>query len=164
MVTGDCHDQHGLKNRCVAGAIKNFTSQLLHYQEGSSDRKCQLNVPENCKSWIGTWQFRKQRKFSSFEISTAKGNLKNEFFPQNVNEDNKWCFDLFYAKNLKFFFSGLLWQIIWLKHCCSYHTSWEISIRCSIVISMQEIPSHFLENFCTYQFSCLTRTHFCLAL
>lgn len=104
MVTGDCHDQQGLKNRCVAGAIKSFTSQLLHYQEGSSDRKCQLNVPENCKSWIGTWQFRKQRKFSSFEISTAKGNLKNEFFLQNVNEDNKWCFDLFYAKNLKFFF------------------------------------------------------------
>ncbi|KAJ8629115.1 hypothetical protein MRB53_022438 [Persea americana] len=38
----DCHDPHGLENRCVAGAIKNFTSQLLHYQEGSSDRKYNL--------------------------------------------------------------------------------------------------------------------------
>ncbi|XP_057960674.1 endonuclease 1 [Malania oleifera] len=35
----DCHDQHGMKNRCVAGAIKNFTSQLSHYREGTSDRR-----------------------------------------------------------------------------------------------------------------------------
>lgn len=25
---------------CVAGAIKNFTSQLSHYKEGTSDRRC----------------------------------------------------------------------------------------------------------------------------
>ena len=25
---------------CVAGAIANFTSQLLHYKHGSADRKC----------------------------------------------------------------------------------------------------------------------------
>ncbi|XP_020521108.1 endonuclease 1 isoform X2 [Amborella trichopoda] len=35
----DCHDQHGKKNMCVAGAIQNFTSQLAHYKEGSSDRR-----------------------------------------------------------------------------------------------------------------------------
>ncbi|KAE8719840.1 Endonuclease 1 [Hibiscus syriacus] len=34
----DCHDQHGVKDMCVAGAIQNFTSQLLHFREGSSDR------------------------------------------------------------------------------------------------------------------------------
>ncbi|KAK8607915.1 hypothetical protein V6N13_023360 [Hibiscus sabdariffa] len=35
----DCHDQHGVKDMCVAGAIQNFTSQLLHFREGSSDRR-----------------------------------------------------------------------------------------------------------------------------
>nr|CAP39915.1 putative pre-endonuclease [Humulus lupulus] len=35
----DCHDQHGLENMCVAGAIQNFTSQLSHYREGTSDRR-----------------------------------------------------------------------------------------------------------------------------
>ena len=37
---GDCHDQHGAEDMCVAGAIQNFTSQLLHYREGSADRRC----------------------------------------------------------------------------------------------------------------------------
>jgi hypothetical protein len=36
----DCHDQHGLKDMCVDGAIQNFTSQLQHYGEGTSDRRC----------------------------------------------------------------------------------------------------------------------------
>jgi hypothetical protein len=27
---------------CVAGAISNFTSQLMHYKHGSADRKCKL--------------------------------------------------------------------------------------------------------------------------
>ncbi|CAN6546512.1 unnamed protein product [Malus baccata var. baccata] len=35
----DCHDQHGVKNMCVAGAVQNFTSQLSHYTEGTSDRR-----------------------------------------------------------------------------------------------------------------------------
>ncbi|KAF9587966.1 hypothetical protein IFM89_006291 [Coptis chinensis] len=35
----DCHDSHGRKDMCVAGAIRNFTSQLSHYKEGSSDRR-----------------------------------------------------------------------------------------------------------------------------
>ncbi|KAH9748500.1 Endonuclease 1 [Citrus sinensis] len=35
----DCHDTHGKKNMCIVGAIRNFTSQLLHYREGSSDRR-----------------------------------------------------------------------------------------------------------------------------
>lgn len=119
---------------------------------------------KTAKAGLAPGNLGSRENFLVLRFLQQKEILKMKFFPQNVNEDNKWCFDLFYAKNLKFFFSGLLWQIIWLKHCCSYHTSWEISIRCSIVISMQEIPSHFLENFCTYQFSCLTRTHFCLAL
>lgn len=37
---GDCHDSKGVKDMCVAGAIKNFTSQLSHYKEGTSDRRC----------------------------------------------------------------------------------------------------------------------------
>lgn len=32
---GDCHE-----DMCVAGAVKNFTSQLSHYKEGTSDRRC----------------------------------------------------------------------------------------------------------------------------
>ncbi|MCD9645273.1 hypothetical protein HAX54_034099 [Datura stramonium] len=35
----DCHDQHGVKDMCVAGAIQNFTTQLSHYREGTSDRR-----------------------------------------------------------------------------------------------------------------------------
>ncbi|XP_027931536.1 endonuclease 1 [Vigna unguiculata] len=33
----DCHDSHGVEDMCVAGAVKNFTSQLMHYKEGISD-------------------------------------------------------------------------------------------------------------------------------
>jgi hypothetical protein len=40
--TGDCHDPSGAKDMCVAGAIANFTSQLMHYKQGSADRKCKL--------------------------------------------------------------------------------------------------------------------------
>ncbi|CAN6229727.1 unnamed protein product [Urochloa humidicola] len=35
----DCHGPDGAKDMCVAGAIANFTSQLLHYKHGSADRK-----------------------------------------------------------------------------------------------------------------------------
>lgn len=38
----DCHDQHGVKDMCVAGAIQNFTSQLQHYRDGTSDRRYNL--------------------------------------------------------------------------------------------------------------------------
>ncbi|CAO2823792.1 unnamed protein product [Amaranthus hypochondriacus] len=38
----DCHDQHGVEDMCVAGAIQNFTSQLQHYREGTSDRRYNL--------------------------------------------------------------------------------------------------------------------------
>lgn len=34
----DCHDPKGLEDMCVAGAVRNFTTQLMHYREGSSDR------------------------------------------------------------------------------------------------------------------------------
>ncbi|GAV59490.1 LOW QUALITY PROTEIN: S1-P1_nuclease domain-containing protein [Cephalotus follicularis] len=37
--TRDCHDSHNTEDMCVAGAIKNFTSQLLHYSEGTGDRR-----------------------------------------------------------------------------------------------------------------------------
>ncbi|KAJ1273012.1 hypothetical protein BS78_06G247500 [Paspalum vaginatum] len=38
----DCHGPDGAKDMCVAGAIANFTSQLLHYRHGSADRKYNL--------------------------------------------------------------------------------------------------------------------------
>ena len=41
---GDCHDTHGVKDMCVAGAIKNFTSQLSHYHHGTSDRRCKYHI------------------------------------------------------------------------------------------------------------------------
>nr|WGJ83495.1 endonuclease 1 [Lilium hybrid cultivar] len=37
--TRDCHGPKESKDMCVAGAISNFTSQLLHYREGTSDRR-----------------------------------------------------------------------------------------------------------------------------
>ncbi|XBI96028.1 hypothetical protein VPH35_032367 [Triticum aestivum] len=40
--TGDCHDPSGAKDMCVAGAVANFTSQLMHYKQGSADRKYNL--------------------------------------------------------------------------------------------------------------------------
>ncbi|GFQ06354.1 endonuclease 4 [Phtheirospermum japonicum] len=38
-VNGDCHNPHGDKDMCVAGAIRNFTDQLSHYGHGTSDRR-----------------------------------------------------------------------------------------------------------------------------
>ncbi|XP_073003344.1 endonuclease 1 isoform X2 [Typha latifolia] len=38
----DCHDPKGEKDMCVAGAVRNFTSQLLHYKHGTSDRRYNL--------------------------------------------------------------------------------------------------------------------------
>ncbi|KAJ8434913.1 hypothetical protein Cgig2_003352 [Carnegiea gigantea] len=39
----DCIDHHtGAKDMCIAGAIQNFTSQLQHYREGTSDRRYNL--------------------------------------------------------------------------------------------------------------------------
>ncbi|KAJ6826974.1 endonuclease 1 [Iris pallida] len=38
----DCHGPKGLEDMCVAGAISNFTMQLMHYREGSSDRRYNL--------------------------------------------------------------------------------------------------------------------------
>lgn len=35
----DCHDSHGVEDKCVAGAIQNFTAQLSHYKEGTGDRR-----------------------------------------------------------------------------------------------------------------------------
>ncbi|KAJ4843485.1 Endonuclease 2 [Turnera subulata] len=34
--TRDCEDENGEKGRCVSGAIKNYTTQLLTYNDGSS--------------------------------------------------------------------------------------------------------------------------------
>jgi hypothetical protein len=36
LVLGDCKDEEGVKGRCVAGAINNYTSQLLTYGSSSS--------------------------------------------------------------------------------------------------------------------------------
>ncbi|GJN01596.1 hypothetical protein PR202_ga18873 [Eleusine coracana subsp. coracana] len=38
----DCHGPDGAKDMCVAGAIANFTSQLMHYKHGSADRRYNL--------------------------------------------------------------------------------------------------------------------------
>ncbi|OAY74968.1 Endonuclease 1 [Ananas comosus] len=43
----DCHDPHGAKDMCVAGAVRNFTNQLLHYRHGTSDRKYGPDYPDN---------------------------------------------------------------------------------------------------------------------
>ncbi|KAK4271454.1 hypothetical protein QN277_020151 [Acacia crassicarpa] len=40
----DCHNANGVKDMCVAGAIKNFTSQLQDYRQGTGDSR--LNMTE----------------------------------------------------------------------------------------------------------------------
>ncbi|CAM8912903.1 unnamed protein product [Rhodiola kirilowii] len=42
--TRDCKDENGIKDRCSAGAINNYTSQLLNYNGGSS--KSDYNLTE----------------------------------------------------------------------------------------------------------------------
>ncbi|CAM8912895.1 unnamed protein product [Rhodiola kirilowii] len=42
--SGDCKDENGIKDRCSAGAINNYTSQLLNYNGGSS--KSDYNLTE----------------------------------------------------------------------------------------------------------------------
>ncbi|CAL5411174.1 unnamed protein product [Camellia sinensis] len=36
----DCHDTAGHKNRCVTGAIYNYTMQLMSYSDSNSEMKC----------------------------------------------------------------------------------------------------------------------------
>lgn len=146
METGDCHDPNGSENRCVAGAIKNFTSQLLHYQEGTSDRKCQ-SKPENCKSWIGSSEFGSRENSMVLRFPQQKEILKRNFLhPKNVNERKQAVF-WFVLYEKSYLFLSLPWQIIWLKPCCSCHTSWVTSIRWSDLTIMQEIPPYFLKTF-----------------
>lgn len=38
----DCHDFHGKKDRCVAGAIYNYSAQLSSYQRSDSEKKYNL--------------------------------------------------------------------------------------------------------------------------
>lgn len=37
---GDCKDEDGIKDRCVAGAINNYTTQLLSYGNSNSKSQC----------------------------------------------------------------------------------------------------------------------------
>lgn len=39
--SGDCKDEDGVEGRCVAGAINNYTSQLLAYRR-SSPTECNV--------------------------------------------------------------------------------------------------------------------------
>lgn len=38
--SGDCRDGNGTLGRCVAGAINNYTTQLLTYGNKGSDSQC----------------------------------------------------------------------------------------------------------------------------
>ncbi|XP_020592427.1 endonuclease 1 [Phalaenopsis equestris] len=38
----DCKDPKGTEDMCVAGAVSNFSTQLLHYQHGTADRRYNL--------------------------------------------------------------------------------------------------------------------------
>lgn len=40
FLIGDCHDSAGHKDRCVTGAIYNYSMQLSGYQDSVSDVKC----------------------------------------------------------------------------------------------------------------------------
>jgi len=45
--SGDCKDQDGEKGRCVVGAIKNYTDQLLDYGKNTQCKPLQpLFVPQ----------------------------------------------------------------------------------------------------------------------
>lgn len=39
---GDCRDENGILGRCVAGAINNYTTQLLSYGNRAADSQCKL--------------------------------------------------------------------------------------------------------------------------
>ncbi|RWR84458.1 S1/P1 nuclease [Cinnamomum micranthum f. kanehirae] len=148
----DCHDPHGSENRCVAGAIKNFTSQLLHYQEGTSDRKCQ-SKPENCISWIGSSEFWEQRKFNGFEISTAEGNLKKEFSPPkeyNLTEAllflSHFMGDIHQPLHVGFTSDegGNTIQLRWFRHKSNLHHVWDREI---ILTALKEMYGKDMDLF-----------------
>ena len=44
--SGDCKDLNGEKDRCVVGAINNYTTQLLDY---GKDTKCKKNLAMTLK-------------------------------------------------------------------------------------------------------------------
>lgn len=43
--SGDCRDGNGTLGRCVAGAINNYTTQLLSYGNKDSDSQCKQTLP-----------------------------------------------------------------------------------------------------------------------
>ncbi|RZC58067.1 hypothetical protein C5167_005370 [Papaver somniferum] len=45
-ITGDCKDEDGEKGRCVAGAINNYTDQLLSYRTSTFSQANQYNLTE----------------------------------------------------------------------------------------------------------------------
>lgn len=45
LLTGDCKDEDGVMDRCVAGAINNYTSQLLTY--GNAPSECKKTFKPN---------------------------------------------------------------------------------------------------------------------
>lgn len=46
-LSGDCKDEDGLKGRCVAGAINNYTNQLLTYNSATSQAECKSILTRN---------------------------------------------------------------------------------------------------------------------
>lgn len=60
-LTGDCHDSYGKKDRCVSGAIYNYSKQLEAYQRPESEQKCKICsfqdtkimfCPENLSTYV----------------------------------------------------------------------------------------------------------------
>lgn len=45
FLIGDCHDGHGLKDRCVTGAIYNYSMQLSQGYYDLNSEKCEEDCP-----------------------------------------------------------------------------------------------------------------------
>lgn len=112
FLTGDCHDSVGRKNRCVTGAIYNYTMQLKSgYQDSISVEKCKLITN-------GYYIFR----------------CYNITFPI-LNGNNMGCFPLLIIDNLTEALMFLSHFIGDVHQVCSFY--WEIETHTVIHFSFK---------------------------
>lgn len=108
------------------------------------------NVSQNlktAKAGLALANFGSRENSMVLRFPQQKEILKRNFLhPKNVNERKQAVF-WFVLSEKSYLFLSLPWQIIWLKPCCSCHTSWVTSIRWSDLTIMQEIPPYFLKTF-----------------
>ncbi|KAG0451174.1 hypothetical protein HPP92_026560 [Vanilla planifolia] len=126
----DCHDLNGAEDMCVAGAVRNFTSQLMHYHHGSSDRRYNLTEALLFLShFMGDIH---QPMHVGFSDDKGGNSIQVRWFRHKSNLHHVWDREIiltaladYYDKNLDLFLGDLqknLTKGIWSDDISSWRT------------------------------------------